>query len=937
MKKKNKIIISVSAAGAVAIAGISIFLGFYLTKQNENEAIYQKANEHLYKYEFEESEELFQSIINYKDSSGKIGVIHGIQTLNDTGNYDKAIDATVAYGGVIEVNFESEGTPVDPITITTKTKIDAKSYMEHYDFFKWNIHSYYIIENSHSFQLNLFSSFTPHLYTIEYDVGDGFVIDPVRSYKYGTSVTATNAYCDGYTFVGYSVGDDEKVYNPFVIKETDGQDFLLKAHYTPNQYTYQFDANGGSCVTKEGTYTYGQTYLIPSATKDGYIFEGWYTEYGKKLDSTINIDENTTLYAKYTPKQYHINYDLRGGTFLESSPTEYNVESETFTIPYPNRSGYLFAGWIKEGQTDKNSEINYVLPGTSKGDLTLHACWRKYTSDYGNSYIKSLDEFDIPDVYPYDAEELIPGYVIPYNITSFDGNIFNDEKIHSFGVEKINSTFGVIGDENQYLVSKDESAIYKMAFDNEENLDITLPGSIMDVKEYAFAHAPLHSITSENVVNVEKGAFNSSTLENFEFPNAINYGDEAFAECHNLLSLSDSLLNTAHIGDKCFNNTHLTSVTVGDKVNYLGPQSFGGSENYHYLNSFECQSTQYKSLKDVFKGQTGTISITLAKATDSVKDMFGSTDVHLDTLTLVGEKDIPDEFLYEIPTFNAFVTTEDIVTIGDRAFSGTDKSLIPGLTKVTDIGISAFENCENLGEIVLEDIKNIGENAFRNSGLTKINIPETIEYIGDKVFEGCEQLEKIIFESPLQLAKIGNINRLFGEETYAANLDIEVRGSGTLPEKVFQNLYVGKSVTLGENVSLSKFAFNNATSIQYVNFSHTCNTLIPDGCFENVSCLKTIDLTNVVEIGHFAFNNCSSLTSFTCEDLEDNTLGDSLHTINNQAFGNLMKIDHISITNNAITYGTAVFANNMFEIWAYNGATLSSEALKDYLGTVYNL
>ena len=934
--KKKAIIISSIAAGGLIIAGLAVFLGIYIPTHNKYEEIYKKANEHLYKYEFDESEKLFKSIYTYRDSAAKIGVIHGIETLNETSNYNKAIEETVKTGGVIKVAFTSEGTPVDPITITTKTIIDAKSYMEHYDFLKWNILSYYLIENSHSFQLNLYSSFTPHIYSIDYDVGDGFVVDPVRSYTYGTSVTATNAYRDGYSFTGYTVGEDPTLYNPFVVHETDGQNFLLKAHYSPNSYTYYFNALDGTASQEEGTYVFDNTYLdLPTASKPGYQFTGWYTDYDKKLESKINIDENTTLYAHYTPVTYNINYELRGGQFLEPYPTGYDVTTEDLSIPYPHRNGYIFLGWVKQNQTNKNSEINYVIPTGSSGDITLHACWRAYTSDYGNSHIKALGEFDLPDVYPFDPSEYIPGYVLPYNIVSFKGNLFGDELIHSFGVEKMNTSFEVIGEHNEFLVSEDKIALYKMAFTSHTgSLNLNIADSITEIKEYAFAYAPIASVSSDYVINVREGAFAHSLIETVDLPCVAIYEKDAFIECHSLTDMDDSLQMATFIGESCFYNTHLNSVVVGDQVNYLGPLSFGGSADYHYLSYFECLSEELDSMVDVLKGQTGNISLKLGKATNSIKDIFGSTNVHLVNLELVGVEDIPDEFLYLIPDFDTLTDTVDIVTIGDRAFYGTKADLIPSLNEVTYIGESAFETCPDLGAITLEEIKYIGENAFKDSKLTSINLPESLEYIGDNAFAGCEYLEKLVISSISQFEVLGDLNRLFGMSTYAPKLDIEVRGAGTLPERAFEDLYVGRSVTLKEGVSLSNYAFSNVSSIQYVTFDHSCNTIIPTGCFENAYKLKEIDITGIVHIKPYAFNNCISLQTIIDQANGSNTLGEGLNKVDDHAFANITKIDCLSIKNASIQFGEAVFANDAFEIDLYNGSTLNATNLIDFQGAI---
>jgi hypothetical protein len=55
----------------------------------------------------------------------------------------------------------------------------------------------------------------------------------------------------------------------------------LYAQWQINQYTDTFDPNGGE---GGGTFTgdYLSSYTTPSATREGYIFMGWYVN-GKKI------------------------------------------------------------------------------------------------------------------------------------------------------------------------------------------------------------------------------------------------------------------------------------------------------------------------------------------------------------------------------------------------------------------------------------------------------------------------------------------------------------------------------------------------------------------------------------------------------------------------------------------------------------------------------
>ncbi len=72
--------------------------------------------------------------------------------------------------------------------------------------------------------------------------------------------------------------------------------------YTAPTYTIKFDTDDGSTVEskdiKEGS-TIGE---IPEPTKEGYVFEGWYSdkEQTKAYDANTKITASTTLYAKWS-------------------------------------------------------------------------------------------------------------------------------------------------------------------------------------------------------------------------------------------------------------------------------------------------------------------------------------------------------------------------------------------------------------------------------------------------------------------------------------------------------------------------------------------------------------------------------------------------------------------------------------------------------------
>ena len=120
-------------------------------------------------------------------------------------------------------------------------------------------------------------------------------------------------------------------------------------------YTITYNTNGGSTIASTtGTKLPNP---LPTPTKTGYTFAGWYTNStlttAATAGATINAD--ITLYAKWTPTQYTITYNgLEGAT--HNNPTNYTIESETITFTAPSeRVGYNFTGWnpssITKGST----------------------------------------------------------------------------------------------------------------------------------------------------------------------------------------------------------------------------------------------------------------------------------------------------------------------------------------------------------------------------------------------------------------------------------------------------------------------------------------------------------------------------------------------------------------------------------------------------------
>lgn len=175
-------------------------------------------------------------------------------------------------------------------------------------------------------------------YTITYELDGGTNgVNPTH-YEFGTGVSSfAPASKTGHDFQGWydAATGGNKVTN---IPATAKEDKTLYARFTPSEYTIAYEPDGGTNSTANpGTYTYGVG--VPSfedATKDGYIFLGWFdAESGGNAITDISDTTmgNQTLYA-------HFKYDYAR---LEAKPIVRTiVKNTTYTWHHPEHEPVLY-------------------------------------------------------------------------------------------------------------------------------------------------------------------------------------------------------------------------------------------------------------------------------------------------------------------------------------------------------------------------------------------------------------------------------------------------------------------------------------------------------------------------------------------------------------------------------------------------------------------
>lgn len=106
--------------------------------------------------------------------------------------------------------------------------------------------------------------------------------------------------------------------------------------------------------------------------RKGYLFGGWYIdeECTKRLNPGGILPTTMTLYDKWIPIWYKINYDLDGGMNSRLNPQFLNIESGVLRLYPAKKSGMVFDHWSLNGQKI------HVIPEGQSEEITLKAHYR---------------------------------------------------------------------------------------------------------------------------------------------------------------------------------------------------------------------------------------------------------------------------------------------------------------------------------------------------------------------------------------------------------------------------------------------------------------------------------------------------------------------------------------------------------------------------------
>lgn len=239
------------------------------------------------------------------------------------------------------------------------------------------------------------------------------------------------------------------------IRLIDAETYDSNINWTAAQKSVAFDADG-----------YG---TLAEATREGYVFDGWYTAGGEKITEDTPVkSENISVYSSWIPNQYSVALD--GNTGIGGIGMFNAVYGTPFNLPanYFIKTGYTFAGWStspdgevlytdKEEVSDLTSEVN--------GSVTLYAVWtaNEFTVKFdGNKGTGEMADVTVV----YDSGASLPaceftrtGYTfIGWSLTADGGELITEAAYDNLKTEQGDEvTLYAIWSENSYTLAFDKN------------------------------------------------------------------------------------------------------------------------------------------------------------------------------------------------------------------------------------------------------------------------------------------------------------------------------------------------------------------------------------------------------------------------------------------------------------------------------------------------
>lgn len=797
--------------------------------------------------------------------------------------------------------------------------------------------------------------------TITIDTVGGNLIDSITGLP-GTAVTKPQDPTKEYfTFLGWY--QDKEYTTAYTFTTIPTENTTVYAKWAPKTASIiTFNTNGGSYVNQIYG-TEGDTIILPEApTREGYTFDGWYTDSDLKneLTATTYTTESYTLYAKWTQKEgtYSITYHFADNT------------SETFVddakVKFMEISGDVeVAGWYYDEALTKEAKEGDAITGSVNLYASYYTKGLVIENGVVTKYTGKSQEVILPEVYDnkkvttigngaFYGNTNITSVYIPSSITTIDSfafykNLYLDNVSLPESIETIGS-YAFYGDFRLKTIDTlaNTKTIGDSAFAGCEQLtDFTWSTKIETIGSYAFASC--EAITkvelSEGVTTIGSYAFaDAKAVKSITLPKTVTtIGEAAFQNVDNIDVTLDSENTSFALTDGLLTNASKTIAIkyFKDEANFTLPSTITEIYAYAFTGNTGIKSidlTAINAHKASLAGMAGIEEIKVKNLDNSIAYYFGGetakantahnqlVSANLKTVIITDEIDeVPAYAFYGINNLTSVTGVSSVSKIAEYAFAYTGFTTFALPKSLGEFDNTAFFGAENLQYLEVEsgntNFVSVDGSIYNASKDTLVCVPtivenftfvETTTTIKANAFKGTNIVELVIPDTVTTFEK-GCLEGIVGLES----LTTPYIGDGQ--DNVYMSYLFGSQKLVTDAVVDDPTTEKDETAARSVDFdtidgipaklttitiskaaSKTNETLVPEYSFAFFQALTQINLPSAItEYGDYSF----ARTGFTAV-----TIPQKVEKVGQYAFAYCYSLE--TVTSYAKTLGDGVFGYN---------------------------
>ena len=699
---------------------------------------------------------------------------------------------------------------------------------------------------------------------------------------------------------------------------------------------------------------------LQNLTVEGYIFEGWYDGEGANGELVKTIPAGTTgaveLYAKWTERQYSINFDSPD---VPVSSIQYTV-SKGATLTNAKCYGYTFVGW-----SDDNGFLrSKIKPGTT-GNLTLHANWTSnrnratgFSSYAEPSIIENDNDGQFLFVYDIGRIDNVPLSQIEF-IGNSDGIRIDSEYQVVNTIEKTNaekmanivsntttrSSGWTLSDEwektyeagNEVDETKGKSSVRTDIEGNTVGgnyfVSNSKGGSSYLSTDSGSSYSNSAKVTTENSKGIN-GSYDSSTEKYCDVQLGAKNETELSAGASfpvKIVDVSVGVKNTTTLSAGIQNgrrdkeavhvdtnsSSYVGTVNQSNQSGYYNVSS-SNSSNWNSTESYEKSYQQSRSTEVSNAISEQITKKTSYSVTDSLKGAHSSHE------EVGGTEGREDEYSTSLQYSEGDATT--------KTQRITFNSSEPGYYRLVNAGTL------HVFGVVGYDVATNSYYTYTYSVLDDERHTYLDFSLDNALFEDCQN-SLVPFEIPHE------VNEYVAALTYKSDdiefgLDGKVNGyEGTDDNAtvILPQYYSAKNGADGSNTAVKITAFDSSTFKNNKKIKRVVLPVyiseIPDGAFEGCTNLEEVVAMGVTKIGNNAFKGCTSLNTFAIDNM--------VTSLGNNAFEGVNEIkvmaSKVSVFNAALASGAKRITVNVSKMaGSIDNRTLTVDDSKEYFALLSN-